>query len=123
MKTSIDNDNDYKISAAFVEAMLKSSIYKLDGIIYPSARTEGKYLDIALTPKCVNNYGISLKNVVTTRLYYKNGYIIPDYEKEAFLKPEETEFCLTEIFDKNMHIGKENAFKQLEKEISKNIKI
>jgi|GEM_PF-3167550 len=122
MKTSIDSDNDYKLSAAFVEAMLKGK-YELDGIIYPSARTEGKYLDIALTPKCVNNSRISLKNVATTRLYYKNGYITLDYEKEAFLKPGETEFCLTEILDKSEHIGKENALKQLEKEISKNIKI
>lgn len=53
-KPVIATNDDYKISAAFVESVLSKSLVRLDGIVYPSVRAEGDYFNIALTPECVN---------------------------------------------------------------------
>jgi hypothetical protein len=117
-KSNINSDNDYKISAAFVESMLKKSLIKIDGIIYPSVRCEGEYFNIALTPECVDSK-MSLHEVVTTTVYYKNKVVINDYEKEAFLKPGEKDFYLSDIIDPNYHYGRTRILKALDEEVKK----
>ncbi len=116
-KPQISDDNDYKISAAFVESILsKKSIYELDGIVYPSVRSEGQYFNIALTPECVNKK-MRLHNVVTTTVYHKDGFMVNDYEKEAILNSGEEQFVLTEIPDKFVNMGKVKTLEILEQHI------
>lgn len=122
-KPSISDDNDYKISAAFVESILtKKSIYKLDGIVYPSVRCEGHYFNIALTPECINKR-MRLQNVITTTVYYKAGFVINDYEKEAFLSQGEKQFVLSEITDKGLNLGKAKTLEILEQHIQNSKRI
>jgi len=121
-KSVISNDNEYKISAAFVEAILNNSIYKLDGIVYPSVKCEGKYFNIALTPDCIKEK-MELLNVFTTTVYYKEGFVINDYEKEAFLNIGEKDFFLSDICDDNLHFGKDKTLALLDDYIKNSKKI
>lgn len=115
-KPVIGTDDDYKISAAFVESVLSKSLVNLDGIVYPSVRAEGDYFNIALTPECVNNK-LRLGNVLTTTEYFKDGIVINDYEKEATLAKGEHDFKLKEIKDPKLHFGKEKTLEVLNQEI------
>ncbi|MCX6245256.1 MAG: hypothetical protein NTU98_11190 [Bacteroidetes bacterium] len=116
VKTNILTDDDYKISSAFVESILKRSLIEVDGIIYPSVRCDGENFNIALTPKCID-LRLSLTDVITTTLYFKNDVVVSDYEKQARLLPGEKNFILKKITDPKIHLGKERTLKALEEQI------
>ena len=68
-KAEIKNHNDYKLSAIYTEFALRR---KLNGILYPSMKTDYNGKNIAITPKSVEKY-LELKQVGVFKLIVKNG--------------------------------------------------
>ncbi len=113
-KPSYNDDNNYKISAAFFEEVIKRSIYEVDSIIYPSVKCEGKNFNIALIPKAVDKY-LTLTKVAKIRLYYKNSYVINDYLMTCDVESGIDHFSLQPITDPKYHRGEEKCLEILNK--------
>jgi hypothetical protein len=113
-KPSYNDDNNYKISAAFFEKVLERSIYEIDSIIYPSVKCEGKYFNIALTPKAVDNY-LNLTKVAKIRLYFKNSYVINDYLMMCDVESGTDHFSLQPITDPEYHRGEKKCLEIMNK--------
>src|SRR6185436_16344900 len=66
---------EYKISAAFTKIMLELGV---KGVLYPSAKDEGKGFNITLSPSAVDKY-LKLEKVAVWRIKKRN--------KEEFIQP------------------------------------
>jgi len=82
-KKNIKTHNDYKISSAYSE--LAINVNGLNGVIYPSVRTDFQGTNVALTPQAVENY-LELEVVAMFHIYKKrnksfmdNAFIAKDF--------------------------------------------
>ena len=95
-KDSIASQFDYMISAIFSEICVEKGF---DGIIYPSVRTIGKGLNVAIRPEFVDAYmelrsaGICTvyKNGEHTKILNDSVSTIPRGQRDLKLKPYDTE--------------------------------
>ncbi len=79
-KKDISSDKDYLISAAYTNMALK--IDGINGVIYPSVRTDHLGSNIAITPETVDNY-LRLEEVEMFRVYVKKQKVFIDPFREV----------------------------------------
>jgi hypothetical protein len=91
-KENIKNDFDYMISAIFAENCIKNG---LDGVLYPSVRTEGKGFNIAITPKATEKLGLYVAGECS--LYKLKDHIVVGNDAIVKLDGKQTEFTLVDI--------------------------
>jgi len=118
-KTETSNDCDYMLSAIYSERMTKmrpAENIQVAGVLYPSVRTEGKGFNVAITPFHADNC-LQLVGAAECTIYKKGTLIIGDNDKQAILKPGETQFRMEPITDPQVHIGREMVYKILNGEI------
>ena len=112
-----DNDN-YKISAAYFDAMRKRFPRHIDAIIYPSVKCEGENFNIAITPEAVKNK-LSLTKVATDRLYYKNSTVINDHINFCNVEQGNTQFVLQPLPGNEFPLGKDFCLNMLDEQLKK----
>lgn len=88
---NIQNDYDYFLTAAFTHLMLTRRGYLYDGILYPSVRSAGYGLNIAITPYAADNK--LMLEIAGEGSIYKNGvYSYVEIEKIAELYENQTHY-------------------------------
>ncbi|MEJ7736367.1 MAG: RES domain-containing protein [Chitinophagaceae bacterium] len=74
-KAEIRSDTDYKLSAAYAESAFKRNI--VQGIIYPSVRTEYEGSNVALLPNTVDNH-LHLEEAIMIHVQIKGTKVFLD---------------------------------------------
>lgn len=115
-KEIVNSDSDYKISAAFSENLFSNYDMKYGALIYPSVRTDGEGLNIAIKPRYLKKY-IELDRVFTLKIYIKKSCIFIDWQKHAAVDISSGTFDLEPIMENGANIGRESALLLLEKMI------
>ncbi|BBE17484.1 hypothetical protein AQPE_1634 [Aquipluma nitroreducens] len=107
-KEETTNDYDYLISAILSEEYLKAGI---DGIIYPSVRSNGEVFNVAITAEVADKY-MTLVQVTECSVYkyFENCWMDNDFN--TLLYANQTNFTL-EPLEYPEHIGTEYCLKQL----------
>lgn len=91
-KEEINADYDYMISAIFTENITKQG---LDGILYPSVRTEGKGFNIAITPKSTEKLGLYVAGECS--IYKSKEKVVIGNDALVKLDGKQTEFKLVNL--------------------------
>jgi len=91
-KENIEGDYDYMISALFTELVTKKG---LDGVLYPSVRTEGMGFNIAITPEATSKLELHVAGECS--LYKLKDLTVVGNDAIVELKGNEEEFKLVEI--------------------------
>lgn len=106
-KSETPNDFDYLLSAIYAERMTDGE--KLAGVLYPSVRTEGQGLNVAISPFYADTH-LQLEGVVQCSLYKKNNFVVSDNDADVNLVAGQDNFILKNITTKS-HIGRDMAYK------------
>lgn len=123
-KEETTHDYDYLFSAIYTEQITHNLGHKLAGVLYPSVRTKeqrGNGFNVAITPEFIDNKSLELEVVAECTIYKKGDMIFCDNDKEAILSHGQDDFALTPIIDPKVHIGRDLAYKILNKEIKVNV--
>ncbi len=110
-KNEIQSDFDYLISALFTEKVLSLGFA---GVYYPSVRTEGQGINVAIAPHFVEN---NMEPVFAGEctLYKKGNCSVLDNDKICELNAERKDFTFGPI-EPWCHKGREECYKILNKE-------
>lgn len=103
------NDYEYLISSLFAQFAVKNGY---DGVMYPSIKVDGLGFNIAITPEVADSK-LDLNYVAECTGYKLGENTIFDNNYEAVLHPNQTDFIMKEIENKNMHVGKEECLRVL----------
>lgn len=103
------NDYDYLISAIFSSICLQDS---KDGVLYPSVRTFGYGLNVAIKPEIVDSK-MEMVSVLECEVFKKNKRIIMNNLRFAKIQDGEKSFNLQEITDDRFRFTDEYIYKFL----------
>ena len=106
-KSKISSDSDYLISAIFSDVMVSKGF---DGILYPSVRTEGKGINVALTPSAVEKK-MKLELAGICIIYKNKDIVVIDNLKNAIVgNNSKLEFV---DVDPECHAGENECLKKI----------
>lgn len=108
-KDIINTHVDYKISAAFTELTVNNGF---DGVIYPSVRMAGEYLNVAICPETTDN-SLILKQAIECTIYKKHLRTVIDNEFETDIFPNPSYFKMHKIINPIEHAGQIRCLHQI----------
>lgn len=88
-------NNDYSISAYFTHAVVNSQRYKIDGVLYPSVRTQGDGFNIAITPEACSKLALYVAGECS--IYKLRDHTVVGVDRITELDGKTDEFELLEI--------------------------
>lgn len=107
-KMPIEKDYQYMLSAVYAEMVIDSGLH---GIYYPSVRTEGRGLNVAIRPE-IADQNIVLAVAGEVMIYKYRDKTIADNISIAQVPLGQDAFLLKPVEDK-YHFGEENCLKHL----------
>lgn len=97
-KEITNNEYDYLISAIYSERATNIRIdgNKLAGVLYPSVKSVGKGINVAISPDYVNE-NLQLEHVLTATVHKEDNHVYLENHKIATVKHKETFFKLEPV--------------------------